>query len=177
MISKSSLFDLRTLKQCMKNRPLKVDFSKQIDININGNAWSIDPICGCVHQANGIIKKLQGDLKALVGKIKVKNTVTVSQEKVLQETTERLQREQRELQDTQHRLRLKEDEVNTFSINLNLFIREDFAFCAGGLHSNFRVHWKSKQPMRQSLCRCFKHTSVTWPVGSSTPFPSLVSNV
>lgn len=65
-------------------------------------------------QANGIIKKLQGDLKALVGKIKVKNTVTVSQEKVLQETTERLQREQRELQDTQHRLRLKEDEVNSF---------------------------------------------------------------
>lgn len=49
-----------------------------------------------------------------MGKIKVKNTVTVSQEKVLQETTERLQREQRELQDTQHRLRLKEDEVNNF---------------------------------------------------------------
>lgn len=67
-----------------------------------------------VLQANGIIKKLQGDLKALVGKIKVKNTVTVSQEKVLQETTERLQREQRELQDTQHRLRLKEEEVNNF---------------------------------------------------------------
>ncbi|XP_027014411.1 spindle assembly abnormal protein 6 homolog isoform X1 [Tachysurus fulvidraco] len=62
-------------------------------------------------KANGIIKKLQGDLKALVGKIKVKNTVTVSQEKVLQETTERLQKEQRELQDTQHRLRLKEEEV------------------------------------------------------------------
>lgn len=49
-----------------------------------------------------------------MGKIKVKNTVTVSQEKVLQETTERLQREQRELQETQHRLRLKEDEVNNF---------------------------------------------------------------
>ncbi|XP_051551431.1 spindle assembly abnormal protein 6 homolog [Myxocyprinus asiaticus] len=62
-------------------------------------------------KANGIIKKLQGDLKALVGKIKVKNTVTVSQEKVLQETTEKLQREQRELQDTQQRLRQKEDEA------------------------------------------------------------------
>lgn len=52
-----------------------------------------------------------------MGKIKVKNTVTVSQEKVLQETTERLQREQRELQDTQHRLRLKEDEVNSFFLS------------------------------------------------------------
>lgn len=49
-----------------------------------------------------------------MGKIKVKNTVTVSQEKVLQETTDRLQREQRELQDTQHRLRLKEDEVSRY---------------------------------------------------------------
>uniref|UniRef100_A0A8C2GU77 Spindle assembly abnormal protein 6 homolog n=1 Tax=Cyprinus carpio TaxID=7962 RepID=A0A8C2GU77_CYPCA len=62
-------------------------------------------------KANGIIKKLQGDLKTLIGKIKVKNTVTVSQEKILQETTEKLQREQRELQDTQQQLRQKEEEV------------------------------------------------------------------
>ncbi|KAI7791190.1 putative spindle assembly abnormal protein 6-like protein [Triplophysa rosa] len=62
-------------------------------------------------KANGIIKKLQGDLKALVGKIKVKNTVTVSQEKVLQETTEKLQRGQQELQETQQRLKQKEEEA------------------------------------------------------------------
>lgn len=90
------------------------DFSELTVQLYNRNAWSTDLSCGCVCQANGIIKKLQGDLKALVGKIKVKNTVTVSQEKVLQETTERLQREQRELQDTQHRLRFKEDEVTNF---------------------------------------------------------------
>ncbi|KAG7327450.1 hypothetical protein KOW79_009056 [Hemibagrus wyckioides] len=75
-------------------------------------------------KANGIIKKLQGDLKALVGKIKVKNTVTVSQEKVLQETTERLQREQRELQDTQHRLRLKEDEVSKLQEQLDSTVKK-----------------------------------------------------
>uniref|UniRef100_W5UDD5 Spindle assembly abnormal protein 6 homolog n=1 Tax=Ictalurus punctatus TaxID=7998 RepID=W5UDD5_ICTPU len=75
-------------------------------------------------KANGIIKKLQGDLKALVGKIKVKNTVTVSQEKVLQETTERLQREQRELQDTQHRLRLKEDEVSKLKEQLEATVKK-----------------------------------------------------
>ncbi|MCJ8737604.1 hypothetical protein PDJAM_G00026040 [Pangasius djambal] len=75
-------------------------------------------------KANGIIKKLQGDLKALVGKIKVKNTVTVSQEKVLQETTERLQREQRELQDTQHRLRLKEDEVSKLKEQLDATVQK-----------------------------------------------------
>lgn len=62
-------------------------------------------------KANGIIKKLQGDLKALVGKIKVKNTVTVSQEKILQETTDKLQRGQQELQEAQQRLKQKEEEA------------------------------------------------------------------
>ncbi|XP_061095155.1 spindle assembly abnormal protein 6 homolog isoform X2 [Conger conger] len=62
-------------------------------------------------KANGIIKKLQGETKALVGKMKVKNSVTVSQEKVLQETSERLRREEKELQDTRHQLRKREEEV------------------------------------------------------------------
>ncbi|XP_072516925.1 spindle assembly abnormal protein 6 homolog [Salminus brasiliensis] len=75
-------------------------------------------------KANGIIKKLQGDLKALVGKIKVKNTVTVSQEKVLQETTERLQREQRELQETQQKLRLREEEVSKLKEQLEATVQK-----------------------------------------------------
>ncbi|XP_036442493.1 spindle assembly abnormal protein 6 homolog isoform X1 [Colossoma macropomum] len=75
-------------------------------------------------KANGIIKKLQGDLKALVGKIKVKNTVTVSQEKILQETTERLQREQRELQETQQKLRLKEEEVSKLREQLEATVQK-----------------------------------------------------
>ncbi|XP_076879934.1 spindle assembly abnormal protein 6 homolog [Brachyhypopomus gauderio] len=75
-------------------------------------------------KANGIIKKLQGDLKALVGKIKVKNTVTVSQEKLLQEMVEQLQREQRDLQDTQHRLRLKEEEVSKLKEQLEATVQK-----------------------------------------------------
>uniref|UniRef100_A0A8B9HN11 Spindle assembly abnormal protein 6 homolog n=1 Tax=Astyanax mexicanus TaxID=7994 RepID=A0A8B9HN11_ASTMX len=75
-------------------------------------------------KANGIIKKLQGDLKALVGKIKVKNTVTVSQEKVLQETTEKLQREQRELQETQQKLRLREEEVSKLREQLEATVQK-----------------------------------------------------
>uniref|UniRef100_A0A671T1X2 Spindle assembly abnormal protein 6 homolog n=1 Tax=Sinocyclocheilus anshuiensis TaxID=1608454 RepID=A0A671T1X2_9TELE len=77
-----------------------------------------------ISQANGIIKKLQGDLKALVGKIKVKNTVTVSQEKILQETTEKLQREQRELQDAQQRLRQKEEEVMKLNEQLDATVQK-----------------------------------------------------
>lgn len=62
-------------------------------------------------QANGIIKKLQGEVRGLVGKIKVKNTVTVSQEKVLQETSDKLQQVEKDLQSTQQQLSTKEEQV------------------------------------------------------------------
>uniref|UniRef100_G3UQJ2 Uncharacterized protein n=1 Tax=Meleagris gallopavo TaxID=9103 RepID=G3UQJ2_MELGA len=61
--------------------------------------------------ANEIIKKLQGDLKTLMSKLKLKNTVTIQQEKLLAEKEERLQKEQRELQETGQCLRMKEEEV------------------------------------------------------------------
>ncbi|XP_010016171.1 PREDICTED: LOW QUALITY PROTEIN: spindle assembly abnormal protein 6 homolog [Nestor notabilis] len=62
-------------------------------------------------KANEIIKKLQGDLKTLLGKLKLKNTVTIQQEKLLAEKEERLQKEQRELQELGQSLRVKEQEV------------------------------------------------------------------
>lgn len=62
-------------------------------------------------QANGIIKKLQGEVRALVEKIKVKNTVTVSQEKVLQKTSDKLQHVEKHLQQTQQERAEKEEQV------------------------------------------------------------------
>ncbi|NXS52024.1 SAS6 protein, partial [Brachypteracias leptosomus] len=62
-------------------------------------------------KANEIIKKLQGDLKTLMSKLKLKNTVTIQQEKLLAEKEERLQKEQRELQEMGQSLRVKEQEV------------------------------------------------------------------
>lgn len=62
-------------------------------------------------QANGIIKKLQGEFRGLVEKIKVKNTVTVSQEKVLQKTSDKLQHVEKHLQNTQQDLTAKEEQV------------------------------------------------------------------
>ncbi|NXM31519.1 SAS6 protein, partial [Oxyruncus cristatus] len=62
-------------------------------------------------KANEIIKKLQGDLKTLMSKLKLKNTVTIQQEKLLGEKEERLQKEQRELQEMGQSLRTKEQEV------------------------------------------------------------------
>ncbi|NXY48827.1 SAS6 protein, partial [Ceuthmochares aereus] len=62
-------------------------------------------------KANEIIKKLQGDLKTLMSKLKLKNTVTIQQEKLLAEKEERLQKQQRDLQETGQSLRMKEQEV------------------------------------------------------------------
>ncbi|KAK2500007.1 hypothetical protein MC885_007718 [Smutsia gigantea] len=62
-------------------------------------------------KANEIIKKLQGDLKTLMSKLKLKNTVTIQQEKLLAEKEEKLQKEQKELQDVGQSLLIKEQEV------------------------------------------------------------------
>uniref|UniRef100_A0A3B5L5V8 SAS-6 coiled-coil domain-containing protein n=1 Tax=Xiphophorus couchianus TaxID=32473 RepID=A0A3B5L5V8_9TELE len=62
-------------------------------------------------KANGIIQKLQGEVRGLVGKVKVKNTVTVSQEKVLRETQAKLESVDKDLQSTQRQLLSKEEEV------------------------------------------------------------------
>ncbi|NXB49847.1 SAS6 protein, partial [Leucopsar rothschildi] len=62
-------------------------------------------------KANEIIKKLQGDLKTLMSKLKLKNTVTIQQEKLLAEKEEKLQKEQRESQEMGQSLQMKEQEV------------------------------------------------------------------
>uniref|UniRef100_A0A8C6VI67 Spindle assembly abnormal protein 6 homolog n=2 Tax=Elapinae TaxID=42168 RepID=A0A8C6VI67_NAJNA len=62
-------------------------------------------------KANEIIKKLQGDVKTLMSKLKLKNTVTVQQEKLLAEKEEKLQKEQKELQEVESSLREKEQEI------------------------------------------------------------------
>lgn len=49
-----------------------------------------------------------------MGKLKLKNTVTIQQEKLLAEKEEKLQKEQKELQDVGQSLRSKEQEVENF---------------------------------------------------------------
>ncbi|XP_034530782.1 spindle assembly abnormal protein 6 homolog [Notolabrus celidotus] len=63
-------------------------------------------------KANGIIKKLQGEVRGLVGKLKIKNTVTVSQEKVLQETSEKLHNVEKSLVSAQQQLTTRDEQVS-----------------------------------------------------------------
>ncbi|XP_029919104.1 spindle assembly abnormal protein 6 homolog [Myripristis murdjan] len=75
-------------------------------------------------KANSIIKNLQGELRGLLGKIKVKNTVTVSQEKVLQETSEKLQNTKKELQDAQQQLVTKDELVSKLKEQLETTVQK-----------------------------------------------------
>ncbi|XP_068093780.1 spindle assembly abnormal protein 6 homolog isoform X2 [Hyperolius riggenbachi] len=62
-------------------------------------------------KANEIIKKLQTDMKKLVEKMKLKNAVTMQQEKLLGEKEQLLQKERLELANVKHSLKMKEEET------------------------------------------------------------------
>ncbi|XP_036971385.1 spindle assembly abnormal protein 6 homolog isoform X2 [Acanthopagrus latus] len=75
-------------------------------------------------KANGIIKKLQGEVRGLVGKIKVKNTVTVSQEKVLQDVSDKLQDVTKDLQSTHQQLITKNEQVSKLKEQLETTVQK-----------------------------------------------------
>lgn len=61
-----------------------------------------------------------------MGKLKLKNTVTIQQEKLLAEKEEKLQKEQKELQDVGQSLRSKEQEVeNILYFCVWLFVKDN----------------------------------------------------
>ncbi|MBN3295395.1 SAS6 protein, partial [Amia calva] len=69
-------------------------------------------------KANEIIKKLQGDVKKLVDKVKVKNNVTMQQEKLLGEREVSLQTERQELAGVKSVLKQKEEEASILASKL-----------------------------------------------------------
>ncbi|XP_056132727.1 spindle assembly abnormal protein 6 homolog [Lampris incognitus] len=75
-------------------------------------------------KANGIIKKLQGELRSLLEKIKIKNRVTVSQEKVIKDTSETLQNVKKELQDAQLELVRKDEQSSKLKEQLGQTIQK-----------------------------------------------------
>ncbi|KFR13458.1 Spindle assembly abnormal protein 6, partial [Opisthocomus hoazin] len=87
------------------------EITEKKQIHVEKLETTIKSLSAELLKANDIIKKLQGDLKTLMSKLKLKNTVTIQQEKLLAEKEERLQKEQRELQEMGQSLRMKEQEV------------------------------------------------------------------
>ncbi|KAM4629096.1 spindle assembly abnormal protein 6 homolog [Polymixia lowei] len=104
-------------------------------------------------KANGIIKKLQGELRNLVEKIKIKNTVTVSQEKVLQDTSDKLQSVKRDLQDTQQQLLHKNEHVSKLKEQLETTVQK-LNESKEVLKTNENViNWLNKQLNEKQLSR------------------------
>ncbi|XP_010770247.1 spindle assembly abnormal protein 6 homolog [Notothenia coriiceps] len=104
-------------------------------------------------KANGIIKKLQGEVRGLVGKIKLKNTVTVSQEKVLQDTSEKLQSVEKGLQSTQQQLSSKEEQVSKLKEQLETTVQK-LNESREVLKTNENViNWLNKQLNEKQLSR------------------------
>ncbi|XP_060884384.1 spindle assembly abnormal protein 6 homolog isoform X1 [Labrus mixtus] len=104
-------------------------------------------------KANGIIKKLQGEVRCLVGKLKIKNTVTVSQEKVLQETSEKLQNIERNLQCAQQQLTTKDKQVSKLKEQLETTVQK-LNESKEVLKTNENViNWLNKQLNEKQLTR------------------------
>ncbi|XP_039984570.1 spindle assembly abnormal protein 6 homolog [Xiphias gladius] len=117
-------------------------------------------------KANGIIKKLQGEVRGLVGKIKVKNTVTVSQEKVLQNTSEKLQNIEKGLQTAQEQLVTKDEQVSKLKEQLEMTVQK-LNESREVLKTNENViNWLNKQLNEKQLSRnppsteCLENPSV-----------------
>ncbi|XP_053285923.1 spindle assembly abnormal protein 6 homolog [Pleuronectes platessa] len=104
-------------------------------------------------KANGIIKKLQGEVRGLVGKIKVKNTVTVSQEKLLQDTSEKLQNVEKDLQSAQQQVITKDEQVSKLKEQLELTVQK-LNESSEVLKTNENViNWLNKQLNEKHLSR------------------------
>ncbi|XP_022625463.1 spindle assembly abnormal protein 6 homolog [Seriola dumerili] len=104
-------------------------------------------------KANGIIKRLQGEVRGLVGKIKVKNTVTVSQEKVLQDTSEKLQKVEKDLQSSQQQLSTKDEQVTKLKEQLEMTVQK-LNESREVLKTNENViNWLNKQLNEKQLSR------------------------
>ncbi|XP_075997719.1 spindle assembly abnormal protein 6 homolog [Genypterus blacodes] len=104
-------------------------------------------------KANGIIKKFHGDVRGLAGKMKVKNTVIVSQEKVLQDKTEKLEHAEKDLQNTQQQLVTKEEQVSKLKEQLELTVQK-LNESKEVLKTNENViNWLNKQLNEKQLVR------------------------
>ncbi|OXB81507.1 UNVERIFIED_CONTAM: hypothetical protein H355_004413 [Colinus virginianus] len=102
-------------------------------------------------KANEIIKKLQGDLKTLMSKLKLKNTVTIQQEKLLAEKEERLQKGQRELQEAGQALRLKEQETDLWETITRLRANRDGAVGVCKLQERLETTTQKLEESKQLL--------------------------
>ncbi|XP_063284487.1 spindle assembly abnormal protein 6 homolog [Pelobates fuscus] len=100
------------LKATQEQKASLEESSEKRQVQIGKLEATIKSLSAELLKANDIIKKLQVDLKRMMGKLKLKNAVTVQQEKLLADHEKRLQGEQKELQESKQSLRLRDEETD-----------------------------------------------------------------
>uniref|UniRef100_A0A8C2Z947 Spindle assembly abnormal protein 6 homolog n=1 Tax=Cyclopterus lumpus TaxID=8103 RepID=A0A8C2Z947_CYCLU len=99
------------LEATQQQKELMEENAESKELQIKNLEATVKSLSEELIKANGIIKKLQGEFRGLVGKIKVKNTVTVSQEKLLQDTSGKLEGVEKDLQSTRQQLVTRDEQV------------------------------------------------------------------
>ncbi|XP_043920154.1 spindle assembly abnormal protein 6 homolog isoform X2 [Protopterus annectens] len=120
-------------------------------------------------KANEIIKKQQSDIKKLMEKSKLKNAVTMQQEKILEEKGQTLQRERLELNNVKQALTLKEQQASALQEQLDAATQK-LEECKQMLKTNENViNWLNKQ-LNENKIMAMQSTS-----GQSDLPPSVVA--
>ncbi|XP_053558377.1 spindle assembly abnormal protein 6 homolog [Bombina bombina] len=127
-------------------------------------------------KANEIIKKLQTDMKKLMEKIKLKNAVTMQQEKLLGEKDQALQKETLELTNIKHALKIKEEEVLKLQEQLDSTVQK-LEESKQLLKTNENViNWLNKQ-LNENKIASLQGTQALYEIPSSIKAVSTTSNL
>ncbi|KAJ1207268.1 hypothetical protein NDU88_002659 [Pleurodeles waltl] len=105
---------IRTTNVCesaQEHKKRLEDSLEQKQLHIGKIETTVKSLSEELLKANEIIKKLQGDLKKLMEKMKLKNAVTMQQEKLLGEKEQALQKEMSELNNVKQALIQKAEEA------------------------------------------------------------------
>ena len=104
------------------------------------------------NKANDIIRKLQEDLRISYGKLKLKNSVTVQQEKVISEKSSTLEKTVLHLKTVESDLKLRNEEVEK--------LREELKSANGKLDENQKI-LESNEKIIQYLNKQITDTQIT----------------
>uniref|UniRef100_A0A7M4EUZ8 Spindle assembly abnormal protein 6 homolog n=1 Tax=Crocodylus porosus TaxID=8502 RepID=A0A7M4EUZ8_CROPO len=118
---------IRTTDVCESTQEHKKKLEESLEkkqLQIGKLETTVKSISEELLKANEIIKKLQGEMKKLMEKMKLKNAVTMQQEKILGEREQILQKERLELNNVKQALQQKEEEVKSIQFGTSISHRK-----------------------------------------------------
>ncbi|XP_025053481.1 spindle assembly abnormal protein 6 homolog [Alligator sinensis] len=118
---------IRTTDVCESTQEHKKKLEESLEkkqLQIGKLETTVKSISEELLKANEIIKKLQGEMKKLMEKMKLKNAVTMQQEKLLGEREQILQKERLELNNVKQALQQKEEKALNLQEQLDTTVQK-----------------------------------------------------